>query len=537
MNNKMALVSILFKENPVISYYLIVLSICAGILSGSIIFFVINGIHHIVDGNHVALYAFLIPTNAILLILCKRFVHSRSRVLSENVQTRLILKIANNFRCKRLEIVEKENLSEIYSQIVNAQTITVSINKSIDTAQNSIALIFLWFYMVTLSFQIAMLVLAFVIFFFFIYTIHQQMMIPIIENESIHKTEMNHKISHILDGLKELKLNQCQSDDLFHHYLIEKINQTKDARYYIMSSYAHFHLVVNASYFFLVGLTAFVLSTYFQYIIIIKVLTMLIFMWTPTLSILAAIPYISGGQDALKKLLSLTEAFGEYDESQLIGFCNDGIDSFDTIYLDNLTYQYQSVNQTPAFTVGPLSLKIHSGEILFISGGNGGGKTTLLKLISGLYQPSAGNIWIDKKKVNMTDHRYLFSAIFSDFYLFDKLYGLDMIDTHQVTALLKTMGLDKKVKWENDHFSTTDLSTGQRKRLAMIASLLENRQIYVFDEWAADQDSTFRQYFYASLLPSLKEQGKTIVVITHDDAFFHIADQRVRLNYGQLENI
>ncbi|KPA19129.1 cyclic peptide transporter, partial [Candidatus Magnetomorum sp. HK-1] len=205
--------------------------------------------------------------------------------------------------------------------------------------------------------------------------------------------------------------------------------------------------------------------------------------------------------------------------------------------LDNLTYEYQQPDQTTSFSVGPLNLKINSGEILFITGGNGGGKTTLLKLITGLYQPSSGNIWIDQKKVNMSQHRYLFSAIFSDFYLFDKLYGLDKIDIQQVNELLVTMDLAKKVKWKDDHFSTTDLSTGQRKRLALIVSLLENRQIYVFDEWAADQDTKYRYYFYESLLPLLKKQGKTIVVITHDEAFFHIADQLVRLNYGQLENI
>ena len=531
----MSLVSILYKENPVLLYYLIVMNISAGILGGSIILFALNGIHDIVDNKNIVLYAFVIPVNAILLILCKRFVHSRSRILSEKVQTRLILKIANNFRRTKLEIVEKENLPGIYSQIVNAQTITVSINKYADLTQNSIAIFFLWLYVYALSFQIAILVMAFVFIFFFIYKSYQQLLIPVIENESAHKTEMHLKISHILDGLKELKLNQCQSDVLFHHYLVEEINQTQDARFYLMSSHAHFHLIVNASFFIIIGCVSLVLSSYFHYIVIIKVLTILIFMWTPTLSILTAIPYISNGQKALKQLLSLTEAFGSYDENQPIASYMENIDCFETIYLDHLTYEYQQEDQTPVFSVGPLCLKIHSGEILFITGGNGCGKTTLLKLISGLYQQSSGNIWIDQKIVNMSEHRYLFSAIFSDFYLFDKLYGLETIDIQLMNDLLIEMDLAKKVQWKDDHFSTIDLSTGQRKRLALIVSLLENRQIYIFDEWAADQDKKYRHYFYESLLPSLKKQGKTIVVITHDDAFFHVADQLVRLNYGQLE--
>ncbi|MBH9340157.1 cyclic peptide transporter, partial [Pseudomonas aeruginosa] len=84
------------------------------------------------------------------------------------------------------------------------------------------------------------------------------------------------------------------------------------------------------------------------------------------------------------------------------------------------------------------------------------------------------------------------------------------------------------------NFSTPDLSTGQRKRLALINAWLEERPVLVFDEWAADQDPAFRRVFYTELLPDLKRQGKTIIVISHDDRYFEMADQLIRLSAGKV---
>jgi putative ATP-binding cassette transporter len=366
----------------------------------------------------------------------------------------------------------------------------------------------------------------------------QELLKPVIEKEFTHKTEMYEQMSHILNGFKELKISQPQNDDIFHNYLSQAINQTQNTRFSSLASHTHFLLIVNVSFYFVIGLTSFVFTTYFEQNLLIQVMTIYIFMWTPTLSILTAIPYIQNGQIALKQLMSLIKEFGDSDDETIpVNISeHEPINSFKRIYFDKLTYKYQQKAKSTTFCVGPLNLEIHSGEIIFITGGNGCGKTTLLKLITGLYQPLLGNVYIDQKYVNIADHRYLFSAIFSDFYLFDKLYGFDKIDKQQIDHLLATMALNKKVEWVDKHFSTKKLSTGERKRLALIAALLEDRPIYVFDEWAADQDTYFRHYFYETLLPLLKQQGKTVIVVTHDDTFFHLADQHIRLNYGQLEN-
>ena len=83
-------------------------------------------------------------------------------------------------------------------------------------------------------------------------------------------------------------------------------------------------------------------------------------------------------------------------------------------------------------------------------------------------------------------------------------------------------------------FSTTRLSRGQRKRLALVTAYLEDRPIYLFDEWAADQDPLFRRVFYQRLLPELKRRGKTVVAVTHDDRYFDAADQLIKLEEGKV---
>jgi putative ATP-binding cassette transporter len=172
-------------------------------------------------------------------------------------------------------------------------------------------------------------------------------------------------------------------------------------------------------------------------------------------------------------------------------------------------------------------------------GGNGSGKSSLAKVITGLYPPKAGMIRLDGKPVddgNRDDYRQLFSAVFGDFYLFDNLLGTPSPELDaQATEYLNLLHLQHKVKITGGVLSTTSLSTGQRKRLALLNSYLEDRPFYLFDEWASDQDPLFKDIFYTQILPDLKARNKTILVITHDDHYFHLADRIIKLDYGRIE--
>lgn len=188
------------------------------------------------------------------------------------------------------------------------------------------------------------------------------------------------------------------------------------------------------------------------------------------------------------------------------------------------------------FELGPISLSIEPGEIVVLAGGNGSGKTTLVKLLCGLYLPTSGTIRFQGRDVTadvLEDYRQHFSVVFSEFHLFETLLGLcgDDVDERAKEYLLD-LGLDLKVSIVDGKFSTINLSHGQRKRLALLVAYLEDRQIYLFDEWAADQDPRFKETFYRSLLPDLKKKGKTIILVSHDDRFYDIGDRIITLDSG-----
>jgi putative ATP-binding cassette transporter len=204
----------------------------------------------------------------------------------------------------------------------------------------------------------------------------------------------------------------------------------------------------------------------------------------------------------------------------------------------NVTHSYHREQEDESFTLGPIDLAFRPGELVFITGGNGSGKTTLLKLITALYLPESGEIRMDGKMIsqqNVDAFREQFSVVFSDFHLFETILGIDKPELDaKAIHYLKQLHLENKVRYQDGNFSTTELSQGQRKRLALLTAYLEDRSIYIFDEWAADQDPHFKQIFYYELLPALKARGKTVLVITHDDRYFRIADRLIKLENGKL---
>lgn len=204
------------------------------------------------------------------------------------------------------------------------------------------------------------------------------------------------------------------------------------------------------------------------------------------------------------------------------------------IKIEDVTYQYAN-SHDDSFMVGPVNCSFKSGEITFISGGNGSGKSTLAKLLTGLYTPKSGAIYVNGEKMRPSNLRKYYTAIFSDYYLFDKMYGIDYENTKEkAKTYLEKMRIKKQVCMENGCINPDNLSTGQRKRLALVLSYLEDKDIFLFDEWAADQDPEFRKFFYMELLKELKERGKIVIAITHDDKYFDEADHHVKMEYGHM---
>lgn len=212
--------------------------------------------------------------------------------------------------------------------------------------------------------------------------------------------------------------------------------------------------------------------------------------------------------------------------------------------LDAVCHCYADQAGDTSFTLGPLDLEITQGEVLFLIGGNGSGKTTLAMLLTGLYLPDSGTISLGGTAVtaeNLALYQQHFSVVFSDFHLLRHLLVLgpagEQGEQGQMAQYyLDKLGLGEKVSIQNSAFSTLNLSSGQRKRLALVTCYLEDRPIYVFDEWAADQDPAFKRVFYTELLPELKARGKTVIVISHDDGYYDYADRLVKLENGSIRS-
>jgi putative ATP-binding cassette transporter len=262
-----------------------------------------------------------------------------------------------------------------------------------------------------------------------------------------------------------------------------------------------------------------------------------IYLMMPMDNIISKLPLLSKASIALQKIESLGLSLGSRTEVSTVPPAINTV--WHRLQLVGVTHTYRTDVQDSSFIFGPVDLTFYPQQLVFIVGGNGSGKSTFAKLMTGLYIPEAGEISLDGELIteqNREWYRQHFSVVFSDFYLFDELLGLDNLDLDtQAQEYLKLLQLDHKVKIENGKLSTTNLSQGQRKRLALLTAYLEDRPIYLFDEWAADQDPVFKEIFYTQLLPELRDRGKTVLVISHDDRYFHVADRVIKLDYGKVE--
>lgn len=263
----------------------------------------------------------------------------------------------------------------------------------------------------------------------------------------------------------------------------------------------------------------------------------LLYMKGPLEHLIGTLPIVSRAQIAFRRIAELSEQFSSPEPHLLLKDQDAHKSPVHTLELREVSYAFAPVQGNAPFTLGPVNLTIRQGDIVFIVGENGCGKTTLIKLLLGLYAPQQGHILLNGQAidpVNRDDYRQLFTTVFADYYLFDDVVQGDTQIPEDANRYLERLEIAHKVSVKDGSFTTTDLSTGQRKRLALVNAWLEERPVLVFDEWAADQDPTFRRIFYTELLPDLKRLGKTIIVISHDDRYFDVADQLVRMEAGRV---
>ena len=344
----------------------------------------------------------------------------------------------------------------------------------------------------------------------------------------------------LIEGNKELKLHSRRRESFFMNSLYAAAASLR--RNYLIGSsiYALISSGSQVLYFVFIGLIIFLLPQMEP--TNIEQLTgcalTVLFLGGPVMAILNVMPAMTRADIALSKIGSLQNSLDLIKSDEVTATVQPS-PRWNRLELSGVTHTYRSERNDSTFTLGPIDLTFRPGELVVIAGGNGSGKTTLAKLLSGLYVPESGSISMDGQLVtdeNRDTYRQNFAVVFTDFYLFDRLHGLESPNSDEdASRYLEKLQLDQKVQIKDGKLSTTNLSQGQRKRLALLTAYLEDRPIYIFDEWAADQDPMFKEIFYYELLPELKARGKLGLVISHDDRYYDIADRIVKLDYGRIQ--
>lgn len=343
----------------------------------------------------------------------------------------------------------------------------------------------------------------------------------------------------VIDGRNELALNRDRAKALYE--LTYQTNASTYRRHIILADTFHLSAVNWSNIMMLaaIGLVFFLANSlgWANSNVAATFSLTLLFLRTPLLQAVGALPTLLSAQVAFNQLRSLELA--EYET----GFEVNRIkSSWQTLEFRDVHFQYPKTDDKPGFDVGPISLTIHNGEQLFLIGGNGSGKSTFAKLLTGLYTPSSGSILLDGIMIDIANrqaYRQLFSSVFTDFHLFDELLGPkgEQADPALVEIWLNHLNMKEKLNFDGERITNIQLSQGQKKRLALLLAIAEERDFVLLDEWAADQDPQFRRVFYHELLNYLREMGKTVLAISHDDHYFEKADRLIEMNKGKLTEL
>lgn len=344
-------------------------------------------------------------------------------------------------------------------------------------------------------------------------------------------------VDGLVRGAKELKLNRARRIAFMQEKIhdeeraITRLNLVGNAILMTASNYG------TLASFFAIGVLVYAVANF--YLLpnshVIGVVMVMLYATGPIATITGFIaPYLQG-RVSLRRLRTLVQEMVE----EPVG--TGEVPPFSEMRLRAVVHRYDAeLSPDHSFAVGPIDLTLREGQLTYLTGGNGSGKSTLAKIISCHYRPERGDIFMGRTPVsdaNIESARQFIAATYTDFFLFTRLFGITAERLKHAERYLERLGLAGKVSIEHASFSTLALSDGQRKRLALLVAVMEDRKVYVFDEWAADQDPGFKELFYCELLPELRRQQKIVVVVTHDDRYFQLADQLVKMEEGRIVSV
>lgn len=369
------------------------------------------------------------------------------------------------------------------------------------------------------------------------------------QEEALHKAYRS-----ISEGAKELRMHRARRGRILRDQIGRTVDTIQSVNRRAINTYVLATAFGSALFFLLIALIlGWAAFRTMEPVVLSGFVLVLLFLKGPMDQIAGALPNVGRAKVALQRIADLSARFASPEPHLQLDTAPGEVRLDQGLELRGVRYAFDAPEGAQAFEIGPIDLKLDKGELVFIVGDNGSGKTTLIKLLLGLYVPQQGEVLHDGQPVTdltRDDYRQLFTTVFSDFYLFEDLVPgredgqaalpgavLPEVALPEVALpYLQRLEIAHKVSVHDGSFSTVDLSTGQRKRLALVHAYLEGRPVLVFDEWAADQDPSFRHLFYTELLPELRGKGHLLVVISHDDRYFHLADRVVHMQAGKISS-
>lgn len=536
----MRILDFIEKESEDSYHQLLWMAVVSGISNGLLLAIVNHAAEAVFRGENLIQYFILYMLVFALFLYTQWFAYEKAiSVIEEaiyNTRTRLSYKVHQ----VELSFIEKMGSNNLYSRLTQNDTlISQAMPQLTAGAQVSVLIIFSFLYLAYISpltFFIAMIMIVVGITLFLAQT-------KLIKSslQEVKKKENTYfkSISDMVNGFKEIKINKQRAHDILDDvtYVSDESRQLKiQAGRKEAKMWGFGRTFIYA----LLPILVFVVPNFTNEHAddIFKITATLLFIVGPITILVNTLPLVNRVNFVIDELIKLEADMDEMSanaEEQQKDL--NALGEFKRITLNNISFSYPT--DPAGFSSGPFNESINAGELIFVVGGNGSGKSTFLKLLIGLYYPVNGNIIVNDTPINNFSYpvyRNFFSIVLTDFHLFEKLYGIRDIDPEKVNKWLKKMKMNHKVSYQNGQFSSTNLSTGQRKRLAFIAAILEDKPILILDEFAADQDPQFRQFFYEELLLELRDEGRTIIAVTHDDHYFHVADRVLKMDNGKLVN-
>lgn len=355
------------------------------------------------------------------------------------------------------------------------------------------------------------------------------------------ENELFEGVTDLFDGFKEQRLSTARSRDLGQGYF-ETSRRLSESRYAVHLLAWQQFVFGEVAFYFLLGAVVFVVPVYSPSFAkdVTQVTTSVLFLMGPLFGLMQTVVVIAEAEAAAGRMFELDQQLADMAEPAGDGPPEPVCADFRELRLSGIEFAYPAPAGETPFVVGPVDMTIKRGEVVFITGGNGSGKSTLIRLLTGLYPPLRGALELDGLPVSprrRQSYRDLTATVFSDFHLFPRLHVLGPAHQQEGADLVRLMEMERVITLDGGRFSRRELSAGQRKRLALIAALLEAKPILVLDEWAADQDPHFRQKFYRELVPMMRERGLTVIAVTHDDNYFDAADRRFHVEEGRVSEL